>query len=97
MGFGGLFLCIPLIFCHICVKQMSYCMNRGLYLGFTIAILGWIGLSQHPKLMKDIETVVQSHWGLISAVLLSSFIWKFILRRVVHSGSLNIQNSKARK
>ncbi len=72
-------------------------MKSGVYLGIALAALGCIGFAQHPELMKDIEAGIQSHWGLISAILLSSFLWKFVLRRVVHSSPGYLQNSKSRK
>ena len=72
-------------------------MKRGVYIGFILAILGGVGISYYPGLMKDIEAIIQSNWGLISAILLSSFLWKFLLKRVVHSTSMGIQQSKSRK
>jgi hypothetical protein len=72
-------------------------MKRNVYVGLTLAAIGGLGLAQHPDIMKDIEKIVHSHWGLISAILLSSFIWKFLLRRVIHTSSMNFQNSKTRK
>jgi hypothetical protein len=72
-------------------------MKRGIYVGIILAILGGVGISYYPGLMKDIETIIQSNWGLISAILLSSFLWKFLLKRVVYSTSMGIQQSKSRK
>lgn len=72
-------------------------MKRGVYVGFLLAILGGIGFTYHPNLMSDVEAILQSNWGLISAILLSSFLWKFLLKRVVHSTTLGMHQSKSRK
>jgi hypothetical protein len=72
-------------------------MRTGIYLGVAVAVLGCVGIAHHPEFIKDVESVVQSHWGLISAILLSSFLWKFVLRRVVQSTPGGIQHSKSRK
>jgi hypothetical protein len=72
-------------------------MKRGIYIGGFLTVLVGLGVSYYPGLMKDIESIIQSNWGLISAILLSSFLWKFLLKRVVHSTTMGIQQSKSRK
>lgn len=79
---------------YLCQINVGYCMKMWMIIAVLATLGVWGYFQYHPEaqevLRQNIPYFMNQTWALLSALLLSSFLWKYLLKRASHArGSLN--------
>jgi len=85
----------------LCQINVYYCMKMWMIIAVIVTLGAWGYLQYHPEaqeaLRQNIPYFMNQTWALLSALLLSSFLWKFLLKRAAQvRGPLSNQSRRHR-